>query len=57
MVKITLEHKEVIRFKELLADDNRYLLDELRSVSGDEIVGSDFGLNAVMKMVQQVAPA
>jgi transcriptional regulator with GAF, ATPase, and Fis domain len=51
-----LEHKEVIRFKELLADDNRYLLDELRSVSGDEIVGSDFGLNAVMKMVQQVAP-
>jgi transcriptional regulator with GAF, ATPase, and Fis domain len=51
-----LKHQEVIRFKDMLADDNRYLLDELRSVLGDEIVGSDFGLKDVMKMVQQVAP-
>jgi transcriptional regulator with GAF, ATPase, and Fis domain len=51
-----LKHKEVIRFKDMLADDNRYLFDELRSVLGDEIIGSDFGLKAVMKMVQQVAP-
>src|SRR5208283_4261569 len=29
-----LKHQEVIRFKQMLADDNRYLLDELRSVSG-----------------------
>jgi transcriptional regulator with GAF, ATPase, and Fis domain len=40
----------------MLADDNRYLFNELRSVSGDEIIGSDFGLKAVMRMVQQVAP-
>jgi transcriptional regulator with GAF, ATPase, and Fis domain len=51
-----LKHMEVIRLKDLLADDNRYLFDELRSVSGDEIIGSDFGLKAVMKMVQQVGP-
>jgi len=51
-----LKHKEVIRLKDMLADDNRYLFDELRSVLGDEIIGSDSGLKAVMKMVQQVAP-
>jgi transcriptional regulator with GAF, ATPase, and Fis domain len=51
-----LTHQEVIRLKDMLADDNRYLFEELRSVSGDEIIGSDFGLKAVMQMVQQVAP-
>ncbi|MFZ2445161.1 MAG: sigma 54-interacting transcriptional regulator [Syntrophobacteraceae bacterium] len=51
-----LEHQEVIRFKQILADDNRYLLEELRSASGDEIIGVDFGLSMVMKMVEQVAP-
>ncbi len=50
-----MEHQEVIRFKQMLADDNRYLLDELRSISGDEIIGADFGLSMVMKMVEQVA--
>src|SRR5512139_3834719 len=50
-----LKHQEVIRFKDMLADDNRYLFDELRSVAGDEIIGSDFGLKTVMEMVQQVA--
>jgi transcriptional regulator with GAF, ATPase, and Fis domain len=51
-----LEHQEIIRLKDMLADDNRYLFEELRSASGDEIIGSDFGLKAVMKMVRQVAP-
>jgi transcriptional regulator with GAF, ATPase, and Fis domain len=51
-----LEHQEIIRLKDMLADDNRYLFEELRSASGDEIIGSDFGLKAVMRMVQQVAP-
>jgi transcriptional regulator with GAF, ATPase, and Fis domain len=50
-----MEHQQVIRFKQMLADDNKYLQDELRSVSGDEIIGADFGLNMVMKMVDQVA--
>lgn len=51
-----LKHQEVIRFKQVLADDNRYLLDELRSISGDEIIGAEYGLSSVMKMVEQVAP-
>ena len=51
-----LRYQEIIRFKDMLADDNRYLYDELRSVSGDEIIGSDFGLKTVMEMVRQVAP-
>jgi len=50
-----LEHQEIIRLKDMLADDNRYLNKELRSVSGDEIIGWDFGLRPVMEMVRQVA--
>ena len=50
-----LDHQEIIRLKDMLADDNRYLYNELRSVSGDEIIGSDFGLKRVMDMVRQVA--
>ena len=51
-----LKHQEVLRLKDMLADDNRYLFSELRSVSGDKIIGSDSGLKAVMEMVHQVAP-
>src|SRR5512136_2879197 len=54
--ELELRHQEVIRLKDMLADDNRYLFNELRSASGDEIVGSDFGLKTVIEMVQQVAP-
>jgi transcriptional regulator with GAF, ATPase, and Fis domain len=52
----TLKHEEVVRLKDLLADDNRYLHRELLRLSGDEIVGADFGLREVMRMVRQVAP-
>ncbi len=51
-----LEHQEIIQLRDMLADDNRYLFEELRFASGDEIVGLDFGLKAVMRMVRQVAP-
>jgi transcriptional regulator with GAF, ATPase, and Fis domain len=54
--ELKLRHQEVSRLKDMLADDNRYLFSELRSVSGDEIIGSDFGLKTVIEMVQQVAP-
>ncbi|UCH23354.1 MAG: sigma 54-interacting transcriptional regulator [Deltaproteobacteria bacterium] len=50
-----LRYRDVIRLKELLADDNRYLHGELRRLSGDEIVGANFGLRDVMCKVQQVA--
>jgi len=54
--ELKLRHQEVSRLKDMLADDNRYLFGELWSASGDEIIGSDFGLKAVMEMVRQVAP-
>jgi len=50
-----LRHREVIKLKDLLADDNRYLHGELRRLTGDEIVGANFGLKDVMQKVQQVA--
>jgi len=52
----TLKHQEVLRLKDLLADDNRYLHRELLRLSGEEIVGADFGLKKVIEMVRQVAP-
>ncbi len=51
----TLKHRQVLKLNDLLADDNRYLHGELRRLSGDEIVGANFGLKQVMNKVQQVA--
>ena len=50
-----LRHREVTKLNDLLADDNRYLHHELHRLSGDEIVGAQFGLRSVMFKVQQVA--
>ncbi len=50
-----LEHREVERLKDLLADDNRYLREEIYRLRGAEIVGEDFGLAPVMDLVRQVA--
>lgn len=52
----TLKHEEVVRLKDRLADDNRYLHRELLRISGDEIIGADFGLRPIMQQVHQVAP-
>ncbi|MDY6986439.1 MAG: sigma 54-interacting transcriptional regulator [Thermodesulfobacteriota bacterium] len=51
-----MKHQEVLKLKDMLADDNRYLQRELRQLSGAEIVGADFGLKGVMELVRQVAP-
>ena len=51
-----LKHQEVSRLKDILADDNRFLHGQLRELSGDEIIGSQFGLKGVMEKVHQVAP-
>jgi len=50
-----LEHREVLKLKDMLADDNRYLHGELRRLSGDEIVGARFGLRETTRMIHQVA--
>jgi len=51
-----LQHQEIVRLKEMLADDNRYLYRQMRKMSGDTIIGAHFGLRNVMRMVEQVAP-
>ena len=50
-----LRHQDVTRLKDLLDDENRYLHRELRRLSGDEIIGANFGLKSAMYKVQQVA--
>ncbi|NNL77681.1 MAG: sigma 54-interacting transcriptional regulator [Desulfobacterales bacterium] len=50
-----LKHREVLKLKDLLADDNRYLNRELQRMVGNEIVGANFGLKQVMNRVEQVA--
>jgi transcriptional regulator with GAF, ATPase, and Fis domain len=50
-----LKHREVTNLRDMLADDNRYLHGELRRLSGDEIIGANFGLKEVMYKLQQVA--
>ena len=50
-----LRYREVLRLQEMLNDDNRFLRRELHQISGDEIVGQNFGLSQVMEMVRQVA--
>jgi transcriptional regulator with GAF, ATPase, and Fis domain len=49
------KHREVTRLKELLADDNKYLHQQLRSISGEEIIGANYGLKDVMQKVSQIA--
>jgi transcriptional regulator with GAF, ATPase, and Fis domain len=51
-----IQHQEIRRLTDLLADDNRYLHRELLKMTGDAVVGADFGLKDVMEMVGQVAP-
>ena len=51
-----LRYEELLKLKELLIEDNRFLRGELKQVAGEEIIGADFGLRGVMEMVRQVAP-
>ncbi len=50
-----IKHEEVLKLTDMLADDNKYLHQELLRISGDEIIGEDGGLKNVMAMVRQVA--
>ena len=51
-----LQYHEISRLRDLLADENRFLRKELLTVTGDQIIGADFGLKNTMKMVRQVSP-
>ncbi len=52
----SIRYRELETLKDLLTDDNRYLQDELRKITGEDVIGADLGLKNVMKMVRQVAP-
>jgi hydrogenase-4 transcriptional activator len=51
-----LAHEEVVKYRDILIDDNRFLNRETLSLAGDDIVGGNSGLRNVMEMVRQVAP-
>jgi len=51
-----LQHLELQRIRDRLADDKRYLQEEMRRLAGEEIIGADFGLKQVIELVLQVAP-
>ena len=51
----TMRHHEVLRLKELLADDNQYLQRELLADVSSTIIGADFGLAGVMKAANKAA--
>lgn len=51
-----LQHQEILRLKDILTDDNTYLRRQMMEITGDTIIGADFGLRGVMEMVHQVAP-
>jgi transcriptional regulator with GAF, ATPase, and Fis domain len=50
-------YREVLRLRDMLIDDNKFLHRELYRISGERIIGEEFGLGPVMEMVRQVAPS
>jgi transcriptional regulator with GAF, ATPase, and Fis domain len=51
-----LAHEKVLKYQEMLIDDNRFLSRELLSQASEHIIGVNTGLRNVMEMVRQVAP-
>lgn len=51
-----LQHQEILRLKDMLADENRYLHREMMQMTGNTIISANFGLKDVIRMVDQVAP-
>ncbi len=50
-----LKHQELVRLKDILNDNNRFLQCELNDLSGTEIIGTNGGLRPVMEMARQVS--
>ncbi len=47
---------QLLELKESLADDNRYLQEEMRRLAGKDIIGAEGGLKQVLGLVRRVAP-
>ncbi|EFK10773.1 sigma-54 interaction domain protein [delta proteobacterium NaphS2] len=50
-----LQHQEILRLRDMVSDDNRYLHRQILEMTGDTIIGADFGLKEVTEAVRQVA--
>ncbi len=50
-----LQHQEILQLRDRLIDDNRDLRRQLLEISGDTIIGENFGLKKVVDTVRQVA--
>ncbi|MEM6796846.1 MAG: sigma-54 factor interaction domain-containing protein, partial [Acidobacteriota bacterium] len=50
-----LRHREVLELQERLADDKRFLQHEILRLTGEEIIGEDFGLAPAVGMARKVA--
>jgi len=51
-----LAHEAVLRYRDILLDDKRFLNRELNPLSAEELIGGASGLRNVIDMVRQVAP-
>jgi transcriptional regulator with GAF, ATPase, and Fis domain len=51
-----LAHERLLKYKDMLVDDNHFLNRELLSRTSDEVIGGNSGLRNVMEMVRQVSP-
>jgi transcriptional regulator with GAF, ATPase, and Fis domain len=51
-----LAHEKLLKYRDILIDDNRFLSKELFSDTNEEIIGENSGLRNVMEMARQVAP-
>ncbi len=49
-------YQHMVRLKERLAEDNRAAYRDLERISGNQVIGADFGLRSVMELVYHVAP-
>jgi transcriptional regulator with GAF, ATPase, and Fis domain len=54
-MKNALQHQELLRIRDSLDDDNRYLRQQIRELAPSQIIGANRGLKNVMQMVRQVA--
>ena len=50
-----LKHDEILRLNEIMTSDKEYLQQEILQLSGDKIIGADYGLKEVMEKVRQVS--
>lgn len=50
-----LKHYQEVRQKKLLSEENRFLYQELKRVTGDTLIGAESGLKEIMRAVRQVS--